>query len=94
MRTGRPTPLRKKIDAALNEQARGSIIREVAEQVFEGQREVSVYLCTEPDFIEHNHIAIAVFPCPRKAEFVGTPEEASLQADLVEQLEEFNQRAC
>ena len=51
-----------------------------------------IYLCTEPEFIELDRAAIAVFPYPRKAEFVCTPEEASLQAAFVEQLEEFNQR--
>jgi len=51
-----------------------------------------VHLCTEPEFIELDRVAIAVFPYPRKAEFVNTPEEASLQGTFVEQLEEFNQR--
>jgi len=51
-----------------------------------------IYLCTEPEFIELDRVAIAVFPYPRKAEFVGTPEEANLQTAFVEQLEEFNQR--
>src|SRR5579864_4917650 len=51
-----------------------------------------VYLCTEPEFIELDRVAIAVFPYPRKAEFVGTPEESGLQTAFTEQLEEFNQR--
>jgi DNA repair exonuclease SbcCD nuclease subunit len=51
-----------------------------------------VYLCTEPEFIELDRLAIAVFPYPRKAEYVGTPEEARLQGAFVEQLEDFNQR--
>ncbi len=51
-----------------------------------------IYLCEEPEFIELDRAAIAVFPYPRKAEFVGTPEEASLQAAFAEELEEFDQR--
>jgi DNA repair exonuclease SbcCD nuclease subunit len=51
-----------------------------------------VYLCTEPEFIEQDGVAIAVFPYPRKAEFVGTPQEAGLQEAFLEGLEEFNQR--
>ena len=51
-----------------------------------------VYLCTEPEFIELDRVAIAVFSYPRKADFVSTPEEASLQTTFVEQLEEFNLR--
>jgi DNA repair exonuclease SbcCD nuclease subunit len=53
---------------------------------------IPVYLCTEPEFIELDRVAIAVFPYPRKAEFVGTPEEAGLQEAFLEGLEEFNQR--
>ena len=52
----------------------------------------SVHLCTEPEFIELDRVAVAVFPYPRKADFVDTPEEANLHAAFVEQLEEFNQR--
>jgi len=51
-----------------------------------------VYLCTEPEFIDLDGAAVAVFPYPRKAEFVGTPEEGTLQEAFTEQLEEFNQR--
>jgi DNA repair exonuclease SbcCD nuclease subunit len=51
-----------------------------------------IYLCTEPEFLELDRVAIAVFPYPRKAEYVGTPEEVGLQTAFVEQLEEFNQR--
>src|SRR5579863_1922532 len=51
-----------------------------------------ICLCEEPEFIELDAAAIAVFPYPRKAEFAGTPEEAGLQAAFVEQLEEFNHR--
>jgi len=51
-----------------------------------------IYLCTEPEFIEFDRVAIAVFPYPRKAEFVGTPEEGGVQEAFAQQLEEFNQR--
>ena len=51
-----------------------------------------IYLCEEPEFIELEGTAIAVFPYPRRAEFVATAEETSLQAAFIEQLEEFNQR--
>jgi len=51
-----------------------------------------VYLCTEPEFIDLDGAAVAVFPYPRRAEFVATPEEASLQAAFTDQLEEFNRR--
>jgi DNA repair exonuclease SbcCD nuclease subunit len=51
-----------------------------------------VYLCTEPEFIEFDRVAIAVFPYPRKAEFLGMPDESGLQTAFLEQLEEFNQR--
>jgi DNA repair exonuclease SbcCD nuclease subunit len=51
-----------------------------------------VYLCTDPEFIELDRVTIAVFPYPRKAEYVGTPKEAGLQEAFLEQLEEFNQR--
>jgi len=51
-----------------------------------------VHLCTEPEFIDLDHVGIAVFPYPRKAEFVGTPEETSLRTAFFEQLEKFNQR--
>lgn len=54
--------------------------------------EFPVYLCTEPEFIELDHAAIAVFPYPRRADFVGTPEEPGLQDTFVEQLDEFNER--
>lgn len=51
-----------------------------------------ICLCEEPEFIELDSTAIAVFPYPRRAEFVATPEETSLQEAFIEQLEEFNQR--
>ena len=51
-----------------------------------------IYLCEEPEFIELDGSAIGVFPYPRRAEFVTTPEETSLQEAFIEQLTEFNQR--
>ena len=51
-----------------------------------------ILLCTEPEFIELNDVAIAVFPYPRKAGYVGTPEENKLSDAFVAQLQEFNQR--
>jgi DNA repair exonuclease SbcCD nuclease subunit len=51
-----------------------------------------IFLCTEPEFIELDHVSIAVFPYPRKAGFVGTPEESKLSEAFVGQLQEFNQR--
>ena len=51
-----------------------------------------IYLCEEPEFIELDGTAIAVFPYPRRAEFVSVPEETSLQEAFIEQLTEFNQR--
>ena len=51
-----------------------------------------IVLCEEPEFIELDGAAVAVFPYPRKAEFVGTPKERSLQQAFTEQLQEFNKR--
>ena len=51
-----------------------------------------VFLCTEPEFIELDRAAIAVFPYPRKAEFAGTAEEGGLAQAFAEQLQEFNER--
>jgi DNA repair exonuclease SbcCD nuclease subunit len=51
-----------------------------------------IYLCTEPEFIELDDVAIAVFPYPRKAAFVGSPKESKLSDAFVAQLQEFNQR--
>ena len=51
-----------------------------------------IFLCTEPDFIELEDVAIAVFPYPRKAVFVGTTEENKLSDAFVMQLQEFNHR--
>src|SRR5579862_942514 len=52
----------------------------------------TLFLCTEPELVELGHFAVAVFPYPRKAELVGTPEAATLQQTFVEQLEEFNRQ--
>lgn len=51
-----------------------------------------LFLCTEPELVELDHIAVAVFPYPRKAEIVGVPEAATLQQTFVDQLEEFNRQ--
>jgi DNA repair exonuclease SbcCD nuclease subunit len=51
-----------------------------------------IFLCTEPEFIELDDVSIAVFPYPRKAGFVGSPEESKLSDAFVAQLQEFNQR--
>ena len=51
-----------------------------------------IFLCTEPEFIELDDVAIAVFPYPRKAGFVGTPEESKLSNAFVGRLQEFNER--
>ena len=52
----------------------------------------AIQLCEEPEFIELDQVAIAVFPYPRKAEFVGSSEGSRLTDAFAEQLEEFNQR--
>jgi DNA repair exonuclease SbcCD nuclease subunit len=50
----------------------------------------SIYLCTEPEFIELGEAAVAVFPYPRKAEMAGN--EHSLGETFARQLDEFNRR--
>ena len=50
----------------------------------------SIYLCTEPQFIELGEAAIAVFPYPRKAEMAGN--EQNLGEAFARQLGEFNHR--
>jgi DNA repair exonuclease SbcCD nuclease subunit len=50
----------------------------------------SVYLCTQPEFIELDDASIAVSPYPRKAEMAGT--EHSLGETFARHLDEFNQR--
>lgn len=51
-----------------------------------------VLLATEPGLIDLGEAAIAVFPYPRKAEFVGGAEESSLAEAFAEQLQAFNER--
>src|SRR5215470_4786411 len=45
----------------------------------------AVHLCTEPDLIEFDRVVVAVFPYPRKAEFVGAGDEHDLREAFVEQ---------
>ncbi len=49
-----------------------------------------IYLCTEPQFIELDDVAVAVFPYPRKAVVAGN--EHSLSETFARQLDEFNRR--
>jgi len=49
-----------------------------------------IYLSTEPELIEVGQVAIATFPYPRKADWVGTQHEKDMQEAFVERLEEFN----
>ncbi len=51
-----------------------------------------VFLCTEPEFVELGEVVIAVFPYPRKAQFVGGREGESLEQAFASQLQEFNER--
>jgi DNA repair exonuclease SbcCD nuclease subunit len=51
-----------------------------------------LFLCTEPELVELDHVAVAVFPYPRKADLVGAPEAATLQQTFVDQLAEFNRQ--
>jgi DNA repair exonuclease SbcCD nuclease subunit len=50
----------------------------------------TIYLCTEPEFIELDEAAVAVFPYPRKAVTAGNGH--SLGETLARQLDEFNRR--
>jgi exonuclease SbcD len=50
----------------------------------------SIYLCTEPDFIELGEAAVAVFPYPRKAAMAS--DDQNLREAFARQLDEFNQR--
>jgi len=52
----------------------------------------SIYLSTEPELIEFDHVAVATFPYPRKADWVGTPQAEGMQEAFVEQMEEFNRQ--
>ena len=51
-----------------------------------------VFMCTQPDFIELDQAAIAVFPYPRKEEFAGAGENGSLAHAYIEKLQEFNRQ--
>ncbi|HEX5482043.1 MAG TPA: metallophosphoesterase [Terriglobia bacterium] len=51
-----------------------------------------VFLATEPDFIDLDGAAIAVFPYPRKAEFVSEASEGSLAEAFTRQLQAFNEQ--
>ncbi len=51
-----------------------------------------VFLCTEPGFIDLDQVAIAVFPYPRKEEFVGAAEDRSFAQAFQEKIQEFNHR--
>jgi len=51
-----------------------------------------VCVCTEPELVEFDQLAVAVFPYPRKAEIAGANETVTLQQAFVEQLEEFNRQ--
>jgi len=52
----------------------------------------TIYLSTEPELIEFDQVALATFPYPRKADWVGTSEKEGMQAAFVDQMEEFNRR--
>lgn len=51
-----------------------------------------VFLCTEPEFIELDDAAIAVFPYPRKEEFANVGENGSPAHAFIEKLQEFNEQ--
>ena len=51
-----------------------------------------VFLCTEPDFIELDDVSIAVFPYPRKEEFVGAAEDGGFAKAFQAKVQEFNQK--
>jgi exonuclease SbcD len=50
----------------------------------------SIFLCTEPEFIELGEAAVAAFPYPRKAAMAGDGQ--NLHETFARQLDEFNQR--
>jgi DNA repair exonuclease SbcCD nuclease subunit len=60
--------------------------------LFRVKGEKPVLLCTQPEFIEWDGVAIAVFPYPHKAEFVGGPENSRIEQAFSAQLQEFNER--
>jgi hypothetical protein len=45
-----------------------------------------IRLCTEPELVELDEFALAVFPYPRKAELAGSNTEGGLQSAFIEQL--------
>jgi DNA repair exonuclease SbcCD nuclease subunit len=51
-----------------------------------------IYLCTEPDFLDMGDAVIAVFPYPRKTDFVSGSNNAGMAEAFSTKLEEFNQR--
>ncbi len=51
-----------------------------------------VVLCTDPDFIELDHVSIAVFPYPRKEEFVCAAEDGGFAQAFQAKLQEFNEQ--
>ncbi len=51
-----------------------------------------IVLCTEPEFIDLPEVAVAVFPYPRKYEFMDTAEGSSMEASFAKQLAAFNER--
>ena len=52
----------------------------------------SIYLSTEPELIELSQVMIATFPYPRKADWVGTAQEHSMQEAFAVKMEEFNRQ--
>ncbi len=59
--------------------------------LFKAKGNYPVLLCTEAAFIELEQAAIAVFPYPRKQEFVGAAEDGSFAQAFHAKLQEFNQ---
>lgn len=51
-----------------------------------------IFLCTEPAFLDVGDVAIAVFPYPRKADFVGGTNSGGLTEAFAAKLEEFSQK--
>lgn len=51
-----------------------------------------VFLCTDPDFIELDHVSIAVFPYPRKEGFACAAEDGGFAQAFQAKLQEFNQQ--
>ncbi|MGH9352040.1 MAG: metallophosphoesterase family protein, partial [Terriglobia bacterium] len=51
-----------------------------------------IFLCTEPEFIDLPEVAVAVFPYPRKSEFMDTAEGPSMEESFAKKLGAFNER--